>query len=157
MNVDGSARGHPGSAASGGVIRNAHGDWLGGFTHRVGISYILTAELWAIFHGLQLCWDRGYRKIELESDSLVAIQKLGIKTSLSDPHIHIIDAIKEFQQHDWICNIKHVHREANHYADWMATHFDNLSLGLHIFSSPPIGISHCFLADMSSLAWPRFM
>lgn len=53
VNVDGSARGNPGLSAAGGLIRDATAGWICGFTFRVGISPILVAELWGIYHGLR--------------------------------------------------------------------------------------------------------
>ncbi|KAL8168314.1 hypothetical protein V2J09_009813 [Rumex salicifolius] len=51
--VDGS------KATAGGVIRDASGQWLIGFTHNLGCS-VPKAELWGILDGLNLAWDKGY-------------------------------------------------------------------------------------------------
>ncbi|XVF05102.1 hypothetical protein REPUB_Repub05bG0142500 [Reevesia pubescens] len=58
---------------------------------------------------------------------------------------------------NWLCYIKHVHKEANFFTDWMATHFDNLSLGLHIFDSPPSGINYVLMVDAIGIVWSRLM
>lgn len=56
INVDGSARGNSGLSVAVGLIRDAEAKWICGFTFRVGIYSSLVAELWAIYHGLCLCW-----------------------------------------------------------------------------------------------------
>ncbi|XVF26187.1 hypothetical protein REPUB_Repub13aG0277500 [Reevesia pubescens] len=76
INVDGSVRGQPRFATTGGVLRDEHGMWISGFTYRIGVACILTAELWAVFQGLLLSWDRGFQKVQMETDSLTVLQKI---------------------------------------------------------------------------------
>uniref|UniRef100_A0A6N2MZS1 RNase H type-1 domain-containing protein n=1 Tax=Salix viminalis TaxID=40686 RepID=A0A6N2MZS1_SALVM len=73
LNVDGCSKGNPGIAGAGGVIRDHMGTWIGGFARNIGICSSVTAELWAIYEGLKLTWDKGFRKVYLESDSRVVI------------------------------------------------------------------------------------
>ncbi|TKY68446.1 putative ribonuclease H protein [Spatholobus suberectus] len=37
------------------------------------VCSITDAELWSIFYGIQLAWNRGYRMIPVETDSLAAV------------------------------------------------------------------------------------
>ena len=76
LNVDGSALGTSEHSAAGGLCRDSNGEWCFGFTSRLGPGIALHAELQAIKFGLQIAWDRGFRKILLESDSLLAVTKL---------------------------------------------------------------------------------
>ncbi|EOY30590.1 Uncharacterized protein TCM_037746 [Theobroma cacao] len=75
LNADGSARGQPGLTASGGLIRDEAGHWILGFNYKLGISFALNSELWGLYRGLKICWNKSYRKVQVESDSLLAIQK----------------------------------------------------------------------------------
>ena len=45
LNTNGAAIGNPGQAGSGGLIRNEHGEWLGGFSRSIGYSNSFMAEL----------------------------------------------------------------------------------------------------------------
>ncbi|XVE91534.1 hypothetical protein REPUB_Repub01dG0018000 [Reevesia pubescens] len=74
-----------------------------------------------------------------------------------DPHLHLIDAIRTLQQRNWSCAIKHINREANTSADWMATHSEHLSLGFHEFNSPPGNLLPILLADAFRLEESRHM
>ncbi|EOY19532.1 Mediator of RNA polymerase II transcription subunit 11 [Theobroma cacao] len=56
--TDGSAKGQLGLAAAGGLIRDSSETWLTRFTYKIGISFSLTAELWAIYYGLMICWSK---------------------------------------------------------------------------------------------------
>ncbi|OMO89075.1 hypothetical protein COLO4_19945 [Corchorus olitorius] len=55
----------------------------------------------------------------------------------------------------WKCSIKHIYWKANMSADWMATHFNHLSLGFHIFTTPPQELTSVLAADALEIAWPR--
>lgn len=154
INVDGSARGNPGDSAAWGVIRDSNGRWLGGFTYRVDFSSVLVAELWGIYHGLLLCWNKGFKEIILETDSLSAVMKVNNFEAIG-PNNNLLAAIKGLLDRSWKCSIRHIYREENMCADWMATNFDNLDLGLHTFETPPHGITPLLTADAREIAWPR--
>lgn len=67
--VDGCSKGNPGPAAAVGVLRNCNGEWIMGFVNNLGITQNFAAEFGAIYHGLSMAWDLGYRHLILESDS----------------------------------------------------------------------------------------
>lgn len=98
LNVDGSAKGQPGLAASGGVIRDEYGNWIAGFCQKIGITFSLTAEPWGIYQGLTLCWNRGLRKFCVEIDSMLALQKIYSQSSMLDPNAQLLERIKELLQ-----------------------------------------------------------
>ncbi|PKI35082.1 hypothetical protein CRG98_044522 [Punica granatum] len=57
LNTDGAAKGNPGKAGTGGLIRDEFGRWVGGYAHNIGITMSMVAELWAVKTGLELAWD----------------------------------------------------------------------------------------------------
>ncbi|XVF01296.1 hypothetical protein REPUB_Repub04eG0075700 [Reevesia pubescens] len=83
-------------------------------------------------------------------------KKIGSPTSITDLHLHLIDA-KELQQRDWLCSMKHVHRKANSCADWVVTYSYELSPSLYIFDSPPRDIYSLLVTNALGIVWPRFM
>lgn len=76
VNVDGSSFGNPGQAGYGGLVRNNLGEWICGFYGSCGVADNLIAEIYAIMHGLDLAWNRGYRDVILGTDSKSAIDLL---------------------------------------------------------------------------------
>ncbi|XLS95417.1 hypothetical protein HN51_071425 [Arachis hypogaea] len=74
LNVDGSSRGNPGRAGCGGLLRDQDGNCITGFVSHIGFAGSIAAELVAIRHGLWLAWQFGYRKVECESDCMVALE-----------------------------------------------------------------------------------
>ncbi|KAK5811266.1 hypothetical protein PVK06_026593 [Gossypium arboreum] len=50
------------------------GTWLLGFSRKIRYWDVTRAELWALLDGLEVAWQVGYKKVEIESDSLKAIK-----------------------------------------------------------------------------------
>jgi hypothetical protein len=73
LNTDGSSLGNPGLARGGGVIRNHLGDWVGGFSRAIGFTTSVQAELRALKDGLLLAINLEILNLEIEMDSLVAV------------------------------------------------------------------------------------
>jgi ribonuclease HI len=60
-------------AACGGIFRDSNDCFLVAFAARLQNVSVLEAELWGIYHGLKLTWERGFRKIKVYSHSLIVI------------------------------------------------------------------------------------
>ncbi|CAA0811235.1 Polynucleotidyl transferase- ribonuclease H-like superfamily protein [Striga hermonthica] len=69
VNSDGSFSPQTGLGTAGGLIRDEHGSWKGGFTVKLGACSIMAAELWGLYRGLALAWDLGFRQVEAEVDN----------------------------------------------------------------------------------------
>ncbi|CAN1787254.1 Putative ribonuclease H protein At1g65750 [Linum perenne] len=63
-------------AAAGGILRNHLGRPVSTFTANLGRYSIMRAELRAAQFGLMIAWDRGFRKVHLQLDSLAAISAM---------------------------------------------------------------------------------
>ncbi|MFQ6650552.1 hypothetical protein Gotur_023066 [Gossypium turneri] len=50
-------------AAAGGVLKDAYENWIVGFRRQIGVASVMDAELWGIFHGLSIAWDRDFKKV----------------------------------------------------------------------------------------------
>ncbi|XP_042974708.1 uncharacterized protein LOC122306346 [Carya illinoinensis] len=55
LNVDGGARGNPGDAGGGGIIRDCSGSCIAGFAHHYGVTRNTVAECRALLDGLRIC------------------------------------------------------------------------------------------------------
>ena len=76
FNVDGSARGSPGPAGMGGVLRDSYGKIMCVFSAFLGISDGISAEVEAIHKACSLClskYDLRNRSITIVSDSKTAV------------------------------------------------------------------------------------
>lgn len=139
INVDGAAQGNPGNAGMGGLIRDASGCWLEGFSVFLGISSNIVAELWAILKGLQLAWDRGYKQVILESDSKAGLSLIADAEVVST-HFNLVKQIRDMMHRNWECELKHIWREANNCADWLAKESVRQQASHVILQVPPAGM-----------------
>ncbi|KAK8483501.1 hypothetical protein V6N11_065382 [Hibiscus sabdariffa] len=118
LNVDaavGAAVGATDDRASvGGVIRDANGEWMFGFSRFVGRCPVLLAELWAVLDGLRHAWAVNYRRVELETDN----------------------------KEDWVVVVKYAPRECNGVADSLAALGRDSGWQGSTFSVPPGAIVH---------------
>ena len=160
LNVDGCSKGNPGLAGAGGVIRDHIGTWIGGFARNIGVCSSMTAELWAIYSGLQLVWDKGFRKVVLESDSRVVVGLINGESVRVDRNYNILMQIKNMLGRDWEVVIVHVYREANCVADWLANFGltrDLLDRGADIITDPPAGLYILLYYDLIGSTVPRLI
>jgi hypothetical protein len=72
-NTDGSSFGNPGYAASAGIFRNHHGACLGCFVFNIGIATAFFAEFLGIIIAIECAYERNWKRLWIESDSMLAI------------------------------------------------------------------------------------
>lgn len=147
LNVDGSSIGNPGQAGCGGLICAADGLWLCGFASGIGIADSLKAELLAILRGLELCWQLGYRRVELSSDSQTAMGLLAHAHPVFHHYSSVLGRIKDLLQREWEVHRFHLLREGNAPADYLAKLGATTAMGMEVWTTPPTGISALLLAD----------
>ncbi|KAE8708341.1 hypothetical protein F3Y22_tig00110346pilonHSYRG00153 [Hibiscus syriacus] len=73
LNVDGATSVNTSISSIGGLIRDKDGNWLLGFSRRIGIVNAFQALLWAILTGMTLAWSHGFEIIQIQSDCDPAI------------------------------------------------------------------------------------
>ena len=98
-----------------------------------------------------MTWDRGFRKVTLESDSRVVIGLINGESVRVDRNFNLIMQIKKKLGRDWEVSILHVYREANCVADWLANFgltMDLLIRGADTISDPPSGIYPLLYYDL---------
>ncbi|KAG7567714.1 Ribonuclease H domain [Arabidopsis thaliana x Arabidopsis arenosa] len=155
ITTDGASRGNPGLAAAGGAIRNADGEWLGGFAINIGSCSAPLAELWGAYYGLLIAWDKGFRRVELDLDSELVVGFLKSGMSNAHPLAFLVRLCHGFFTRDWLVRINHVYREANRLADGLANYAFLLPLGLHLFETCPEAVLLILLEDANGIAIPR--
>ena len=160
LNVDGCSKGNPGMAGAGGAIRDNMGSWIGGFARNIGICSSVTAELWAIYIGLQLVWAKGFRKVLLESDCRVALGLITGDCVKIDRNYNLTMHIRAMLGRDWEIVTGHVYREANCVADWLANFGlkrDLIDRGADIITDPPTGLYLWLYYDLIGSTIPRLI
>ncbi|XP_057449021.1 uncharacterized protein LOC130740433 [Lotus japonicus] len=77
-------------------------------------------ELLAMWHGLNLVWDRGFRQVICQSDSTEA---LALVLGVPPPrhrYAALIWSIKDLLSREWEVSMTHMLREGNSCADFLA-------------------------------------
>ncbi|KAK5818499.1 uncharacterized protein LOC108477987 [Gossypium arboreum] len=124
-----------------------------GYNRFLGTCSIFEAELWGILDGLKLIQRRGHNNVIIHSDSLEvvkAIHECGSKgsTSAMIRRIHRILS----QESQWI--LRHISRENNYYADYLAKLAFEREEDLHLFESPPDEVLDSLKSDKERLFAP---
>ncbi|KAF7831760.1 reverse transcriptase [Senna tora] len=128
----------------GGVIRNSHGDWITGFTKKLGKGMVFQAELWGALLGLKSTWDLHLPRVILETDSALVYNFITNGCRKSSPAINMARKFKDLLAKDWMVHIKHVHRDM---ANILATSAHFYSFGLISFDRVPDFCKATFLDD----------
>jgi ribonuclease HI len=118
VNVDGGARGNPGPAAIGAVLRDGDGALIEKRAERIGRATNNVAEYRALLMGIELAAAHGATALELLGDSELVVRQVEGRYKVKDPtmrklHAEVEQALADFDS--W--SIRHVRRESNADAD----------------------------------------
>jgi ribonuclease HI len=78
----------------------------------------------AVLHGLQICWDKGFRRIVCFSDSLQTINLIRDGVSVHHRFANEVFSIRQLLDRDWEVVIKHTLRQSNAFDDELAKKVD---------------------------------
>lgn len=118
VNVDGGARGNPGPAAIGVVLRNGGGEVLEEVGERIGEATNNVAEYRALLKGIERAAAHGATELELIGDSELVVRQVEgrykVKNAgMKELHEQVKQALRDFDS--W--SIRHVRRADNADAD----------------------------------------
>ncbi|KAJ6684500.1 RETROTRANSPOSON UNCLASSIFIED-LIKE PROTEIN [Salix purpurea] len=133
LNVDGSFQGNSDVAGGGGILRDWHGNVSFFFFLPLKAKSVLHAEILTLYHGLNICKDRGIGRVWIEMDALSVINLVQNRCIGSWEVCYslqgIYDCLDSFQFH-----LSHIYREGNQVADHLAA-LGSKAANLHIGSS----------------------
>lgn len=126
--IDGAARGNPGPAGLGVIIKDETKKTIKEFYKYIGIATNNIAEYNALVYGLQEAHMLGVDEVMLNLDSELVAQQLKGDFRVKDPKIkllfdqaiHLINGFKRFE-------VNHIRRDNNKEADKLANKAINLS------------------------------
>lgn len=118
VNVDGGARGNPGPAAIGVVVRDGDGELLEKLGEKIGTATNNVAEYRALLKGIELAAAHGATDLELIGDSELVVRQVEgrykVKSAgMKELHAEVKKALRDFDS--W--SIRHVRRAENADAD----------------------------------------
>ena len=118
VNVDGGARGNPGPAAIGVVVRDADGDLVEAVGETIGRATNNVAEYMALLRGVELASAHGADELELIGDSELVVRQIEGRYKVKNAdmkklHGRAVAALADFDR--W--SIRQVKRAQNADAD----------------------------------------
>ncbi|XP_024962658.1 uncharacterized protein LOC112502867 isoform X3 [Cynara cardunculus var. scolymus] len=127
LEFDGAAKGNPGPAGAGAVLRAIDGSLVYRLREGLGVATNNAAEYRAVILGLRYALERGFRHIRVQGDSkLVCMQVNGLWKTKTQNMTSLCKVAKELKDKFASFQICHVEREFNTEADAQA------NLGIHL-------------------------
>ncbi|CAN1163084.1 Putative ribonuclease H protein At1g65750 [Linum perenne] len=157
LNSDGSLYKNPTSSAAGGIIRDDNGKFIAAFSANLGVCSIMRSELRAIVEGMKLAWNKGVRRLRIQTDSKAAVAMLSKPYNANSQHAGFIEQFSELSSQDWEISIHHIYREANCAADHLANRGHSLGLGIHVFEFPDVSLQYWLRFDLVGSCTPRMI
>lgn len=119
--TDGGARGNPGPAGIGVVLKDASGEVIGEIAQGIGETTNNVAEYSALIAGLELALTKGVTEIEVFMDSTLVINQLKGEWKIKNDRLRVLAVkaralLNRFEPH----TLQHVPRELNSDADKLA-------------------------------------
>ncbi|KAF7801395.1 putative reverse transcriptase [Senna tora] len=151
INCDGSYWYNSDDISCGGVIRNSHGEWITGFSKKLGKGSVFQAELWGALLGLRTAWELQLPRVVLETDSKLVHNFITSSCNISIPFLHMAKEFTELLSKAWEVDVKHVDRDNNLVADSLAISAHYNSYGLLILDRVPDCCKVAFLKDLDKV------
>ncbi|KAK9993042.1 hypothetical protein SO802_022745 [Lithocarpus litseifolius] len=155
LNTDGSCMGDSARAGCGGLVRDEHGNWVGGFSRHIGSTNSFIAELWGLREGLLLCCNLSIDSLVVELDAQAVVEVLentsyvnNVISPLLDDCRHLINCFQRIR-------FNHCYRQANRCADLLARKGAIQDAEFISFSSPPLDICNVFEDDSNGASFNR--
>ncbi|KAK1398487.1 hypothetical protein POM88_008350 [Heracleum sosnowskyi] len=129
------------SASVGGIIKR-NGRWVSGLGGCIGLADPITAELWVIYYGLKMAWERNKTNLVVFSECREAISIIR-NDDLEYPIAMLVDMIRMLLGDTWTSmDIQSTHVDANGGANSMAGYYLDHEGGIPEMDEPPEVISH---------------
>lgn len=117
----------------------------------------VTAEMWGVLIGMEIVWNKGIRKVIVESDSAALISSIN-NSNCGQCHNRLIFRILDWKKKDWQVIFSHTYREGNRCADWLANwSFHHQELGTVMINHPPIELATIFSSDLAGASLSLFV
>lgn len=101
------------------ITWNSNKDWICDLAKNIGYCNVFNVELWGVFEGIKLVQAKVFFKVELQTDSQVAVHALQDNAS-GNQGSHLIRKIKFYMEGITKIKVVKVHRSINRCIDSLA-------------------------------------
>ncbi|KAK1355579.1 hypothetical protein POM88_048835 [Heracleum sosnowskyi] len=128
-------------ASVGGIMKHNE-RWVRGFGSMIGLDDPQTAELWAIYYGLRMDWEREMTSVVVFTERRDAIDLIN-NPDPAYPMAAFIEMITMLKGEAWShVDIQYIHTDANVAANVLAIDCLDVEGDLKEFAEPPHAIIH---------------
>ena len=121
LHTDGGARGNPGPAGIGVVLRDEHGDVIGEIAEGIGDATNNIAEYSALIAGLELAISKGVSELDIYMDSQLLVSQLKGEWKIKNDRLrHLAVKARSLLGRFESYSLNHIRRELNSDADKLA-------------------------------------
>ena len=140
------------------MLRDSNGNWIRGFSHNLGITNSLAAELWGLKDGLLLACELKICKliIEIDAKSVVDLLKSeSLGNTDSNPYSALINDYRYLILSFKAASLHHAHWENNFCTDLLAKEGNKLLDSFSIYVFPSYFVVSQLLVDILGISYPR--
>lgn len=141
----------------GGIVRDGHGSWIGGFSICIGSYSPLMDEIWSIFIGLKMVKELGFRRIEVETDSSRAVDCISRNNRMHMAAGIFLSQIKLLMTSFEVVDIHHNYRETNSCARLFALEAKKFKGDTTFYGKLPSWLVHLVEKDSRDEPSSRFV
>ena len=131
------------------MLRDCRGAWVMGFSRSIGLAFSVQAELRALLDGLLMIVELNIPFLEIEMDSLVAIDLI---LAIHPTNVFLRPIVSDcrylLEKFEGV-SIKHIYREANMCADLLAKAGCDQLVDFVLFCKPPAHVLEVLRFDLS--------
>jgi ribonuclease HI len=113
--------------------------------------------LWGVLEGLKYAKRKGYRKIELNINSVAVMKVIKSGKTSNSLGFSLVKSIKKLLDEEREVKISHLYRETNRSADALASMGCTLNFTIVYFETCPINIRELIHADVLGSNTPRLI
>ncbi|CAL5427518.1 unnamed protein product [Camellia sinensis] len=154
LNTDGCSKGDPRQAGYGGLLRDEAGTWIWGYYGYLGHYSSVEAELWAIYRGLTILFQKGTMNVVIETDAAQVIDLIQNGPSHNSLFRALIEDTK-FLLKRCTCTLGHTLREGNRVADMLANLGVAQTEHVVMLEDPPEAVRALVVEDMIGVSSVR--
>ena len=151
LNTNGSANASSGSTEGGGLIRDDRGNWIMGFTRKIGKTNSFLAETWALRDGLLLCNQLNLNVVMVELDAKALVDTLKNPSYANTIVSSLFDDCRCLAAQIPQLSIKHIYCEANRCVDRLANLGSCQSLDFISYFCPLVDLVPLVMADCQGM------
>ena len=137
------------------MVKSEDGQWVVGFSKRIGVTNSFAAELWGLREGLKLCCNLNIHCLVVEMNAKAIVDVLQNEDYANIIISPILDDCRQLLTRFHQVHIKHRFRQANQCADGLGRKSFRMSSDFLMFDSLPMDILDVFEGDLNGMYFNR--